>query len=79
MALAAETLYVADTENHLIRKIDLARQQVTTVAGTGRQNRETPPYGSLSRPLATALSSPWDPIQMSAQAGSRTVDPPARQ
>ena len=37
MALADETLYVADTENHLLRKIDLKRKQVTTIAGTGVQ------------------------------------------
>jgi thiol-disulfide isomerase/thioredoxin/sugar lactone lactonase YvrE len=37
MALADETLYVSDTENHLLRKIDLKRRQVTTIAGTGVQ------------------------------------------
>ena len=60
MALAGETLYVADTENHLIRKIDLARQRVTTIAGVGRQGRDTPPFGRVVKPLETALSSPWD-------------------
>lgn len=37
MAFADETLYVADTENHLLRKIDLKRKLVTTIAGTGVQ------------------------------------------
>ena len=39
LALQGQTLYVCDTQNHLIRKIDLAERQVQTVAGTGRQNR----------------------------------------
>jgi DNA-binding beta-propeller fold protein YncE len=39
MALKGETLYVADTENHLLRKIDLAGKTVATIAGTGRQGR----------------------------------------
>jgi thiol-disulfide isomerase/thioredoxin len=60
MALQGETLYVADTWNHLIRKVDLAGKGVTTVAGTGRQNRDRPPMGRPAKPQATALSSPWD-------------------
>ncbi|HET6881347.1 MAG TPA: thioredoxin-like domain-containing protein, partial [Pirellulales bacterium] len=40
MALNGDTLYVADTENHLLRKVDLNSQQVTTIAGTGQQRRE---------------------------------------
>lgn len=39
MALTGETLYVADTENHLLRKVDLAGRKVTTIAGTGKQRR----------------------------------------
>jgi len=38
MALVGQTLYVADTGNHLLRKVDLPRQQVTTVAGTGAKS-----------------------------------------
>lgn len=38
-ALAADSLYVADTHNHLIRRIDLKTKQVHTVAGTGKQGR----------------------------------------
>ena len=60
MALEGETLYVADTENHLIRKIDLAAKSVTTIAGTGRQSRERPPVGKTAAARAIALSSPWD-------------------
>ncbi len=37
MAILDETLYVADTENHMLRKVDLKRKQVTTIAGTGKQ------------------------------------------
>src|SRR5438552_1866267 len=37
MAKFGTTLYVADTENHAIRSIDLASDAVTTLAGTGEQ------------------------------------------
>ncbi|MBI1901161.1 MAG: redoxin domain-containing protein [Planctomycetia bacterium] len=76
MALRGEVLYVADTENHLLRKVDLARQQVTTIAGTGKQQRqprewpgvEADEAGLLVKlpdrfygpPRKTALNSPWD-------------------
>lgn len=62
LALKDQTLYIADTENHLLRKIDLAGKQVSTIAGTGKQRREIHPTvkRSLGNPLRTALSSPWD-------------------
>ncbi len=53
---AGETLYVADTENHAIRAIDLADGTVRTVAGTGEKGG----YGRPGAPLETALRSPWD-------------------
>ncbi len=56
MALKGDVLYVADTENHLIRKIDLSGKQVTTLAGTGEQNRTRRTDDGL---LKTALNSPW--------------------
>ena len=37
MFLEGETLYVADTENHAIRQVDLAGGTVETIAGTGEQ------------------------------------------
>ena len=65
MALNGDMLYVADTENHLLRKVDLKKRQVTTIAGTGVQRRGPWP-GSMSglnrwqsKPSTTALNSPW--------------------
>ncbi len=57
--LADDTLYVADTENHSIRHVDLNTQQITTIAGTGQQFGivRTPTSGPATR---VALSSPWD-------------------
>lgn len=48
-------LFVADTGNHLIRRIDLVTGEVTTVAGTGEQGWP-PTSGPL---LGTSLASPW--------------------
>src|ERR671932_1067472 len=39
LALDGDALYVADTENHLLRRIDLRARTVETVAGTGQQAR----------------------------------------
>src|SRR5688500_8317801 len=58
LALAGNSLYVADTENHLIRRVDLKTRTVETIAGTGKQTVEYPPKGGPGR--TTALSSPWD-------------------
>jgi len=59
MALKGQTLYVADTENHSLRKIDLESRSVKTIAGLGRQGRELPSLGRLENPRTTALNSPW--------------------
>ncbi len=57
--IAGYQLVVADTVNHLLRGIDLRRNEVTSVAGTGNQWRSTVdlmPHDAL----AVDLSSPWD-------------------
>ncbi len=75
LALNRDMLYVADTENHLLRKVDLKKQRVVTIAGTGRQaengwpglaspeeisGRARLPQRFAGKPRQTALSSPWD-------------------
>ena len=57
MALDGDLLYVADTENHLIRLVDLKARTVQTIAGTGKQSLQHDASGPA---LSTALSSPWD-------------------
>lgn len=55
--LVDEILYVADTENHLIRRINLQTQQVETLAGTGMQG--TPGLLTQGPLLTTPMNSPW--------------------
>lgn len=61
LALHGNRLYVADTENHLIRLVDLESRQVRTVAGTGKQRRLSSVVGRKvsGRPNRVALNSPW--------------------
>src|SRR5262249_50713447 len=75
MALDEEVLYVADTENHLLRCVDLRARTVTTIAGTGVQALGQYRRGSARE---VALSSPWDlvlekAILYIAMAGRRQV------
>jgi thiol-disulfide isomerase/thioredoxin len=57
MVLDGDKLYVADTENHLIRQLDLKARTVETIAGTGMQSHE---YGETGPAMKIALNSPWD-------------------
>ena len=57
LALAGETLYVADTENHAIRRIDLGEGTVETIAGSGSQATEFHMGGDARE---VDLNSPWD-------------------
>lgn len=57
MALANNTLYIADTKNHVVRAADLGTRAVRTVAGTGQKAA----WGAVGGPAASAaLASPWD-------------------
>ena len=49
--------HVADTENHLIRRVNLKTRTVETIAGTGTQSHE---YFQEGPARSIALSSPWD-------------------
>jgi thiol-disulfide isomerase/thioredoxin len=66
MALVGDKLYVADTENHLLRKVDLAAKQVTTVAGTGDKGNGWPGWGERGTD---------NPVRLDNRAG-RFVGPP---
>lgn len=57
LALDGDTLYVADTENHALRTVDLTTGAVTTLAGTGAQLLGERVGGPARE---TPLSSPWD-------------------
>jgi len=50
-------LYVADTDNHLIRRLDLTRGTVETIAGTGEQVYDRNGGRAGTR---QGLNSPWD-------------------
>ena len=75
-----ETLYIADTDNHAIRKADLRREQVETLAGTGEQSRVYPPRPGKGKEVA--LNSPWDVVLLGDRkdgllvAAGRGVDRP---
>ena len=58
LALDGNALYIADTENHLIRRADLKAHKVETVAGTGQQASVQAFVSGQARTVA--LNSPWD-------------------
>jgi hypothetical protein len=54
---AATAIYIADSENHLIRKLDLSGNgSVTVAAGTGNAGGNDGPKGSASFQIPTALA-----------------------
>jgi thiol-disulfide isomerase/thioredoxin len=57
LALDGNMLFVADTENHAIRAVNLDSRTVTTIAGTGEQGFN---YDESGPGPEIALSSPWD-------------------
>nr|XP_058154343.1 NHL repeat-containing protein 2 isoform X2 [Dasypus novemcinctus] len=57
VAIMNNIIYVADTENHLIRKVDLEAEVVSTVAGIGIQG--TDKEGG-AKGEQQPISSPWD-------------------
>ncbi|CAI8014034.1 NHL repeat-containing protein 2 [Geodia barretti] len=52
-----DNLYVADTENHVVRKVDMGSGSVSTVTGTGVQGNDKEGGG---KERLQEISSPWD-------------------
>jgi len=77
MALSenGEVLYVADTDNHAIRALNLKTRTVDTIAGTGKQAAWRSGGGIGTK---AALASPWDLLRVKnalyvAMAGSHQI------
>jgi thiol-disulfide isomerase/thioredoxin len=75
MAFHEGALLVADTENHAVRRVDIATGEVTTLAGTGAQGHAR--EGRFAGREAT-LNSPWDLVvrdheALIAMAGSHQI------
>ncbi len=60
LAERAGMLYVADTGNHAVRRVDLATGRVETVAGTGQKAEGALHPAADAR--TAALRSPWDVV-----------------
>ncbi|MGI9036641.1 MAG: thioredoxin-like domain-containing protein, partial [Pyrinomonadaceae bacterium] len=59
--LDGENLYVADTENHAIRRVNLQSKTVETISGDGKQAA----FRSVGGDAKTSeLSSPWDLVKI---------------
>ncbi|PFX24189.1 NHL repeat-containing protein 2 [Stylophora pistillata] len=59
IAIDKEKIYIADTENHAIRQIDLEKGTVTTITGNGKQGSDK--EGGKSG-ISQSISSPWDVV-----------------
>jgi thiol-disulfide isomerase/thioredoxin len=59
LAVDGKILYVCDTGNHTIRRLDLEKRSVETFAGTGRQAQDLNVPGIGTK---VDLSSPWDAL-----------------
>lgn len=75
LAFADDRLYVADTGNHAVRRIDLETGRVETAAGTGQKARPSP---GAHDPEETGIASPWGllyeaPDLYIAMAGSHQI------
>lgn len=57
LAIDGDVIYVADTDNHALRRVDLKIGSVTTLAGNGQQSYDRTGGG---RGTEQGLSSPWD-------------------
>ena len=58
LARHRDLLWIADTGNHAVRRLDLTTGAVETVVGTGRKGRGA--AGDPTKPRSLDLRSPWD-------------------
>lgn len=73
-----DKLFVADTENHAIRVINLTEEKVSTIAGTGVMGTDklggaTGQNQPLSSPWDVAIGPPHEDILFIAMAGTHTI------
>jgi hypothetical protein len=68
LALDGDRLYIADTENHLVRVADLATRQVETVAGTGEAGRGVATGAPRGKALSRRGICNWRPPLFVAMA-----------
>ncbi|KAK7485866.1 hypothetical protein BaRGS_00022861 [Batillaria attramentaria] len=68
IASLGNVLFVADTENHVLRKVDLSTGFVTTLAGTGQQGDDKQ-GGELG--IQQPLSTPWDVVVGTSPGGEK--------
>ena len=76
LAIDGNRLYIADTENHAIRRADLGSRQVVTLAGDGMQSRNFD--ATPGKAWGRQLNSPWDlslahGVLFIAMAGSHQI------
>jgi thiol-disulfide isomerase/thioredoxin len=76
MAVEGDLLYIADTDNHAIRRADLRARVVVTLAGDGRQAEDFDNSPGPAR--GRRLNSPWDVdlahgVLFIAMAGSHQI------
>ncbi len=57
LALSGDQIYVADTKNHAIRRVNLSEGNVVTLAGTGQPASR---FSSGGPARSTPIKSPWD-------------------
>jgi len=70
-------LYIADMDNHVIRKVDLVTREVSTVIGMGKMGR-VKTFDTYDDPLQVPLNSPWgleynDGVLYIAMAGAHQI------
>ncbi|MBX7170086.1 MAG: redoxin domain-containing protein [Pyrinomonadaceae bacterium] len=75
LALDGENLFVADTENHAIRRVNLQTNQVETLSGDGKQADWRANGGDAK---TSRLSTPWDLVKVGsalyiAMAGTHQI------